>query len=478
MANIKLIIQKTFNGIDVVFGKELAENPEIRETLIDDRKVATIAHRSDFYSLIANKSFYVFSYIISNSTDVANREGVTSFRLYVESGKRILDTKNIFAKISEKFNDFINEGNLNNQNYDDILSFIKTVDHNKDSIVGNVLQNSYYSYFSENENLDDIISAEENKLVKKIYLFDREKAQGESVARDFGLKPITEITKSIKKVKVENHDYYLEHILVNDKPLYFKNLPEFSILCTQNDIITYKDKNSKKAKSFAGNLLVVKRPQPTYPHKSSNEDSLKTPILNYVMIGLLGLLLGGVGGYFGGEFFKKEEKAEIVTEPTTYPDASTAAVQFKIDKDSKGYVLVPDNIAELSNYKFKYDTAGKWLYNENGGAYKELDKIKLKELIKNPSSDSLIINSLENISNQTIPDQLKFETVAPTNPITTTPEVTKPNGVEKKVEQPKSEKKVEKSTTVPKTQPKKENTPKPEKSKENNRQAKKEPELK
>lgn len=478
MANIKLIIQKTFNGIDVVFGKELAENPEIRETLIDDRKVATIAHRSDFYSLIANKSFYVFSYIISNSTDVANREGVTSFRLYVESGKRILDTKNIFAKISEKFNDFINEGNLNNQNYDDILSFIKTVDHNKDSIVGNVLQNSYYSYFSENENLDDIISAEENKLVKKIYLFDREKAQGESVARDFGLKPITEITKSIKKVKVENHDYYLEHILVNDKPLYFKNLPEFSILCTQNDIITYKDKNSKKAKSFAGNLLVVKRPQPTYPHKSSNEDSLKTPILNYVMIGLLGLLLGGVGGYFGGEFFKKEEKAEIVTEPTTYPDATSAAFQFKIDKDSKGYILVPDNITELSNYKFKYNSDGKWLYNENGGEYKELDKIKLKELIKNPSSDSLIINSLESISSQTIPDQLKSETVAPTNPITTTPEVTKPNVEEKKVEQPKPEKKVEKSANPPKVQPKKENTPKPEKSKENNRQAKKEPELK
>ena len=481
MANIKLIIQKTFNGIDVVFGKELAENPEIRETLIDDRKVATIAHRSDFYSLIANKSFYVFSYIISNSTDVANREGVTSFRLYVESGKRILDTKNIFAKISEKFNDFINEGNLNNQNYDDILSFIKTVDHNKDSIVGNVLQNSYYSYFSENENLDDIISAEENKLVKKIYLFDREKAQGESVARDFGLKPITEITKSIKKVKVENYDYYLEQILVNDKPLNYKNLPEFTILCTQNDAITYKNKNSKKAQSFTGNLLQVLKPQPTYRHKSSNENNSKTPVLNYVMIGLLGLLLGGIGGYFGGEFFKKEEKAETVTEPTTYPDATSAAFQFKIDKDSKGYILVPDNITELSNYKFKYNSDGKWLYNENGGEYKELDKIKLKELIKNPSSDSLIINSLESISSQMIPDQLKSETVAPTNPITTTPitpEVPKANVEEKKVEQPKPEKKVEKSANPPKVQPKKENTPKPEKSKENNRQAKKEPELK
>ena len=257
----------------------------------------------------------------------------------MDGDKKILNIKKIFEQISLKFENYIKEGNVSNQNYDDILNSIKTVDHNKDSIVGNVLQNSYYLYFSENENLDDIISEEENKLVKKIYFFDKEKAQGESVAREFGLKPITEITKSIKKVKVENHDYYLEHILVNDKPLNYKNLPEFTILCTQNDAITYKNKNSKKAQSFTGNLLQVLKPQPTYPHKSSNENNSKTPVLNYVMIGLLGLLLGGIGGYFGGEFFKKEEKAETVTEPTTYPDATSAAFQFKIDKDSKGYVL-------------------------------------------------------------------------------------------------------------------------------------------
>ena len=135
--------------------------------------------------------------------------------------------------------------------------------------------------------------------------------------------------------------------MVNDKPLNYRNLPEFTILCTQNDIITYKDKNSKKAQSFTGNLLQVLKPQPTYRHKSSNENNSKTPVLNYVMIGLLGLLLGGIGGYFGGEFLKKEEKAETVTEPTTYPEASTAAFQFKIDKDSKGYVLVPDNITDF-----------------------------------------------------------------------------------------------------------------------------------
>ena len=488
MENIKLIIQKTtVNGLEVVFGKELAEKEEFRESLKDERSIAQVAHESDCYSiitykcLITNKSFNVYSYINSNANDIANRKGIVTFRLYLEVGKKILKTKEVFARISEKFENYIKEGNVSNQNYDDILNSIKTVDHNKDSIVGNVLQNSYYLYFSENENLDDIISEEENKLVKKIYFFDKEKAQGEAVAREFGLKPITEITKSLKKVKVENHDYYLEQILVNDKPLNYKNLPEFTILCTQNDAITYKNKNSKKAQSFTGNLLQVLKPQPTYRHKSSNENNSKTPVLNYVMIGLLGLLLGGIGGYFGGEFFKKEEKAEAVTEAVTYPEAVSTTYVFKLDKDSKGYVLVPDNITELSNYKFKYDAAGKWLYNENGGTYKELDKVKLKELINNPSSDSLIINSLESISSQMIPDQLKSETVAPTNPITTTPitpEVPKANVEEKKVEQPKPEKKVEKSANPPKVQPKKENTPKPEKSKENNRQAKKEPELK
>ena len=467
MTNIKLIIQK--NGIEFLYGKQLIDkSSSIKETLSDEREIGQIAHKSGFYSLFVSKSYKVYSFINSNVYDQANRESVLSYRLYVDGDKKILNIKKIFEQISLKFENYIKEGNVSNQNYDDILNSIKTVDHNKDSIVGNVLQNSYYLYFSENENLDDIISEEENKLVKKIYFFDKEKAQGESVAREFGLKPITEITKSIKKVKVENHDYYLEHILVNDKPLNYKNLPEFTILCTQNDAITYKNKNSKKAQSFTGNLLQVLKPQPTYPHKSSNENNSKTPVLNYVMIGLLGLLLGGIGGYFGGEFFKKEEKAEAVTEAVTYPEAVSTTYVFKLDKDSKGYTLVPDNITELSNYKFKYNSDGKWLYNENGGEYKELDKIKLKELIKNPSSDSLIINSLESISNQTIPNQLKPEIVAPTNPITTTPttpEVPKAKVVEKKVEQPKPEKKVEKSTTVPRTQPKKENTQKPEKNK-------------
>lgn len=482
MKNINLVIQRTFNGLEVVYNDEFVKTLENKEGISDERKdAAQIAHRSDVYSIYNDEKFSVFSFINTSAVDVAKREGFYAIRLFIEKGNKIQDIKTILDKINEKFQNYLNNNDFSNQNYDDILNNTKLVNENDELIVPQVIPNVCYYYIEPNRNIDSFFEAKDVSAIKKLYLFSKEKAQGESVARDFGLKPITEITKSIKKVKVENYDYYLEQILVNDKPLNYKNLPEFTILCTQNDAITYKNKNSKKAQSFTGNLLQVLKPQPTYRHKSSNENNSKTPVLNYVMIGLLGLLLGGIGGYFGGEFFKKEEKAEAVTEPTTYPDATSAAFQFKIDKDSKGYILVPDNITELSNYKFKYNSDGKWLYNENGGEYKELDKIKLKELIKNPSSDSLIINSLESISNQTIPNQLKPETVAPTNPITTTPitpEVPKANVEEKKVEQPKPEKKVEKSANPPKVQPKKENTPKPEKSKENNRQAKKEPELK
>ena len=470
MKNINLVIQRTFNGLEVVYNDEFVKTLENKEGISDERKdAAQIAHRSDVYSIYNDEKFSVFSFINTSAVDVAKREGFYAIRLFIEKGNKIQDVKTILDKINEKFQNYLNNNDFSNQNYDDILNNTKLVNENDELIVPQVIPNVCYYYIEPNRNIDSFFEAKDVSAIKKLYLFSKEKAQGESVAREFGLKPITEITKSIKKVKVENHDYYLEHILVNDKPLNYKNLQEFTILCTQNDVITYKDKNSKKTKSFAGNLLQIKRPQPTYSDKSSSESSSKTPILNYVMIGLLGLLLGGVSGYFGGEFLKKEEKAETVTEPTTYPDATSAAFQFKIDKDSKGYILVPDNITELSNYKFKYNSDGKWLYNENGGEYKELDKIKLKELIKNPSSDSLIINSLESISNQTIPNQLKPETVAPTNPITTTPttpEVPKAKVVEKKVEQPKPEKKVEKSTTVPRTQPKKENTQKPEKSKQ------------
>ena len=470
MKNINLVIQRTFNGLEVVYNDEFVKTLENKEGISDERKdAAQIAHRSNVYSIYNDEKFSVFSFINTNTVDVAKREGFYAIRLFIEKGNKIQDVKTILDKINEKFQNYLNNNDFGNQNYDDILNNTKLVNGNDELIVPQVIPNVCYYYIEPNRNIDSFFEAKDVSAIKKLYLFSKEKAQGESVARDFGLKPITEITKSIKKVKVENHDYYLEHILVNDKPLNYKNLPEFTILCTQNDAITYKNKNSKKAQSFTGNLLQVLKPQPTYPHKSSNENNSKTPVLNYVMIGLLGLLLGGIGGYFGGEFFKKEEKAKAVTEAVTYPEAVSTTYVFKLDKDSKGYTLVPDNITELSNYNFKYDAAGKWLYNENGGTYKELDKVKLKELIHNPSSDSLIISSLENISNQTIPNQIKPETVAPTNPITTTPttpEVPKTNVVEKKVEKLKPEKKVEKSTPAPKVQPKKENTPKPEKSKQ------------
>lgn len=470
MKNINLVIQRTFNGLEVVYNDEFVKTLENKEGISDERKdAAQIAHRSNVYSIYNDEKFSVFSFINTNTVDVAKREGFYAIRLFIEKGNKIQDVKTILDKINEKFQNYLNNNDFGNQNYDDILNNTKLVNENDELIVPQVIPNVCYYYIEPNRNIDSFFEAKDVSAIKKLYLFSKEKAQGESVAREFGLKPITEITKSIKKVKVENHDYYLEHILVNDKPLNYKNLPEFTILCTQNDAITYKNKNSKKAQSFTGNLLQVLKPQPTYPHKPSNENNSKTPVLNYVMIGLLGLLLGGIGGYFGGEFFKKEEKAEAVTEAVTYPEAVSTTYVFKLDKDSKGYTLVPDNITELSNYKFKYDAAGKWLYNENGGTYKELDKVKLKELIHNPSSDSLIISSLENISNQTIPNQIKPETVAPTNPITTTPttpEVPKTNVVEKKVEKLKPEKKVEKSTPAPKVQPKKENTPKPENSNE------------
>ena len=166
MTNIKLIIQK--NGIEFLYGKQLIDkSSSIKETLSDEREIGQIAHKSGFYSLFVSKSYKVYSFINSNVYDQANRESVLSYRLYVDGDKKILNIKKIFEQISLKFENYIKEGNVSNQNYDDILNSIKTVDHNKDSIVGNVLQNSYYLYFSENENLDDIISEEENKLVKK-----------------------------------------------------------------------------------------------------------------------------------------------------------------------------------------------------------------------------------------------------------------------------------------------------------------------
>lgn len=108
MENIKLIIQKNNRQwSEVVFWKRIGGKRRIRESLKDERSIAQVAHESDCYSiitykcLITNKSFNVYSYINSNANDIANRKGIVTFRLYLEVGKKILKTKEVFARISE-----------------------------------------------------------------------------------------------------------------------------------------------------------------------------------------------------------------------------------------------------------------------------------------------------------------------------------------------------------------------------------------
>lgn len=312
MKNINLVIQRTFNGLEVVYNDEFVKTLENKEGISDERKdAAQIAHRSDVYSIYNDEKFRIFSFINTSVVDVAKREGFYAIRLFVEKDNKIQNVKTILDRLNEKFLKYLNSNDLSNQNYDNILNDIKLVNDNDNIIIPQIISNVYYHYLEPKINIDSKFEAKFVSAIKKLYFFNKEKAQGESVAKNFGLKPITEITKSIKKVKVENHDYYLEQILVNDKPLNYKNLTEFTILCTQNDVITYKDRNSKKAQPFAGDVLQVTKPQPTYPHRPhrpQSNNSSKTPVLNYVMIGLLGLLLGGIGGYLGSDFFKEKGK--------------------------------------------------------------------------------------------------------------------------------------------------------------------------
>ena len=81
MKNINLVIQRTFNGLEVFYNDEFVKTLENKEGISDERKdAAQIAHRSDVYSIYNDEKFSVFSFINTSAVDVAKREGIGALK--------------------------------------------------------------------------------------------------------------------------------------------------------------------------------------------------------------------------------------------------------------------------------------------------------------------------------------------------------------------------------------------------------------
>ncbi|MGV4413227.1 hypothetical protein [Chryseobacterium sp. T1] len=409
MKNIQLIIDRNYAGYDIIFNKELAQQLRNNEGVQDEREVAQISHRSFMYSLFNNSSFKIYSYINSNVVDKSGRNAFYAIRLVISQNSKILDVQDALGRINEKYLSFLETNNLHNQNYDDILNSVVIEEEKQLILVPQTEKAKFYHYMDGFSKINDLINSEGLKSFEKVYFFDQNTAVDSSNAETLGLK---KATSSSVKIKVNNPDNYLEAIKVNDQEVNFNRKSEFSILCKNSDKITYKEVGDKKWKNLIGNQLEVRKPYvPEKPKRTIQTSSKSAPIGNYILIGALGLILGGAGGYFAPKLFSEKQELVTETQDTTY--VSPATYNFKLAPDNKDVVLVADNISGLEDYKFKFKEAGQWFYCKSTENYKPLNKQDLKDLIKDASIDSLVISSLENFSGKSIPEKdVKAETTA------------------------------------------------------------------
>ena len=417
MNQFGLIIQETTAGSNQQFVSAHLDlnNPEIKETITDERTLASqLANLSDVYSVQVTKSYKVYSLIVTNLTDFLGRSGYYAIRLYGPKGVNLTNFESILANIKEKFNNYTKSNTLNNQNYDDILSSILIVENERKNIVALKSTMNFFYYFDDlNSTLSTVFNTKGVHLVNKIYAFNKNKAVNESIAVTSGLKSFSQINASHKEINIVNSYGVLNELKINDQLVDFNpNLTEFTLLCQNNDVLVYNSKDDKTYKTITNNFISIEKkfvriPHPSGPKTNSNSyNKPKNPNVNFVIVGLMVLILGG-GIYTitkGGD----NENPPVVIKPPINDDTdkgvtvdkggsevkTSKEINFEIYKKKiNGNTVYVSKYSKLNKYIFCFG-GNKWSFskknNTMGDFYIEdiddklgLDAEEKKSFIKN-----------------------------------------------------------------------------------------------
>lgn len=417
MSNIILIIQRTFTGLETIYTSNgfNADDPQFKNILSDERRDASqIAHKSDIYSINREKGFKVYSYINTSAVDVEKREGFYAIRLLINSSKEIPDVRDVLLKISKKYKIFAETNTLSNQNYDDILNEVNLKDEQKPISINYSMDGKYYVYLDDVENLNTIAQNVESFFVNKLYLFDINKAQDETVAKQFGMKPLSDVKNKLVEINVDDKYDLLSSIKVNNLQLKLPSEKYFKFIGLDSDTITYARKGKDKEIPLVGKNISFPKPiqqqRTNFGDTNRNDDNTKFKIGTLVAASIGAFILGSIGSWALTNHFA--EKRIHAAEVAQAPPIEIQPYYFSVDPSMKDVILKGENISEISSYKFKYNPKDqKWSYLEGSGNYKDLDSTKLYEMAlgKNLDPTNLQI-ALEKISGKKL-KQSKNETL-------------------------------------------------------------------
>lgn len=396
MNQFGLIIQETTagSGQQFVSAHLDVDNPEIKETITDERFIATqLANLSDVYSVQITKNYKVYSLIVTDLADFLGRTGYYAIRLYGPKGVNLTNFENILASIKEKYNSYSKSNTLNIQNYDAILSSILIIENERKNFISLKSDVNCFYYFEEtNTALSTVFNTKGINLVHKVYAFNKGKALNESIAASLELKPYAAINSSQKEINIINSHSILKELKINNQTLDFNtNVSDFNLLCQSNDLVFFNTTDDKIFKQIDNNFISIERKynprSVTKPNSYSSNGRKKKTFWeeNGIYLGILLLTIMLVGGSWW-LLGRESESSNVNNEQTTINKTDEIKeLVFEIDVDNNDTVYIT-NYPKLEKYRFKYDNK-KWSYKNKEGKdpYEDFFKETIDDIIKNDS---------------------------------------------------------------------------------------------
>jgi hypothetical protein len=383
MNQFGLIIHETTAGSNLQFVSSHLDvnSPEIKETITDERTLAAqLANLSDVYAVQITKNYKVYSLIVTNLTDFLGRSGFYAIRLYGPKGVNLTNFENILASIKDKYIADTKSNNLNNQNYDNILSSILIVENDRKEFISLKSNVNCFYYFDDNTSkLSTVFNTKGINLVHKVYAFNKTKAVPENIALSTGLKPYSQINTSQKEINIVNNHSILKELKINNQNVDFNpNVADFNLICQTSDSVLYNTTDDKTLRQIANNFTSIERkyvprsePRPT-PSYSGNKKSFWEENGIYLSILIITIMMAG-GSYYYFEINNSSTKDQQVNNLNSQSNEDSGTTD-SIPKAEKTFELLFENSDSL--YKPKYQNLEKYRFRfkDEKWEYKNIER--------------------------------------------------------------------------------------------------------
>lgn len=394
MNQFGLIIQETTAGSGQQFVSAHLDvnNPEIKETITDERFIATqLANLTDVYSVQVTKNYKVYSLIVTDLADFLGRSGYYAIRLYGPKGVNLTNFESILASIKEKYNSYTKSNSLNNQNYDAILSSILIIENDRKSNISLKNDINCFYYFEEtNTTLSTVFNTKGVNLVHKIYAFNKEKALDENSAASLGLKAYSPINSSQKEINIINNHRILKELKINNQTIDFNpNVSDFNLICRTSDAVVYNTTDDKNYRQIDNTFQSIEKkhvPRPVpkpkpYPGNGRRKKTFWEENGVYLGILLLTIMIAGSSWWF---LARENEPSTIKfeqTETTTIITDTIKKIEFEFDGPTQDSVF-KTSYPKLDIYRFKFED-GDWSYKKDNQKYGEFYIEDIQKIIDN-----------------------------------------------------------------------------------------------